>query len=354
MRTYKIKLFRRPGREGWYGRYRLNKKWVIEKFGDTKVLAEMKQADVCLRLNNGSMIQNQNLTFDLMLDRYKVHLEAENVRPKTIYDYAQSLNRFKAIVGPLSSSQLSAAAIDRFKSNRKKQCKLVSVNTDLRAIRAFLNWLHKTKVIAFDIPVSMLQVPDSNPKAVARKVAMELLSKAEELEYHDLKLMVQIALSTGLRRSDIQNLAYADVDRKNGTITAVLRKTNVTVKISVSQELVKAIDNYVFQRVPKDWETIFHPKRLPLSEIYPFPDKRWETLREKAGLGKRGEGWDVAFKSFRSTAFSNMAEQGVPIEVVQKIAGHKSVTTTARYYMHISDARLKQVANIPNATEWVS
>jgi integrase len=352
MRIYKVKLKQRPGRKGWYGQYFINGDKHFEKFGDTLSQAELKRADVMLRLNSGEIPTSKNVTFDTMKEQYKNHLEAGDVKSKTIYNYMLSIERFKDLCGPLSSVQLSTAAIDLFKRKRKGQCKLVSVNTDLRAIRAFINWLRNSNIVVKEIKVPLFTTPETNPRALDDKVITKLINLAEELGYHDLRLMLQIAASTGLRRSDIQKLAEKDIDRKKRILTATLRKTGVIVEIPISEDLVKAIDNYLFLHVPKHWELIFHEKRLPAECDYFFPDKRWETLRKKAGLGERNKGWDADFKSFRSTAFTNMAEQGVPVEVVQKIAGHKSITTTMKYYMHVRTERLKQIAVIPNATKW--
>lgn len=367
MRSYKIKLFQRKSRAGWYGRYRQGGKYVIEKFGDTLAEAELKRSDTHLKINSNALpIKQESHTWDAMIEAFITHLKADKKRPKTVRDCKNTLAGFMRICGPLSSRQINRACIDRFKLNRQGVT-VDTVNHDLRIIRAFFNWLYEMNMIPSQIPVKVLKKPDSEPFCLPDKDVKALLKAAEPCP--KMKLFIQIALSTGLRRSDIQKIAESDIDRKNKTIVSTLRKTGVTVKIPVSEELIKAIDNYLFQYVPKDWELIFHPKRLPVEMDYPFADKEWNHIRIKAGLFKgelskgkinkklsRKKGtdseWLTDFKALRSTAFTNMAEQGIPVEVVQKIAGHKSIQTTMKFYLHVRESRMKKLAKIPNSKKW--
>lgn len=353
MRIYAVRIFQRNGRPGWYGRYWLNGKYLIEKFGDTKPEAELKQADIYLQLNNRTLPAHKRAQqWDNLVAKYIIHLEGNKRRIKTVRDSQNVLNMFRDICGPLLTTQITQQSIDKFKTARHKTVKSISVNHDLRVIRAFLNWAYELGFITRKIKINMLSVQQTDPFTLPEKSVHALILAAESLNYPDMKLFIQIAIATGLRRSDIQKLSESDFDRQNKLLTVTLRKTGIIVKIPISSELIRAIDNYVFHFVPKDWQLIFHPVQLPDEIDYPFPDKKWNEIRTKAGFGRVDNEWGTDFKALRATAFTNMAEQGVPVEVVQKIAGHKSISTTMRFYMHIRESRLLKAGKIPNAKTW--
>jgi integrase/recombinase XerD len=43
----------------------------------------------------------------------------------------------------------------------------------------------------------------------------------------------------------------------------------------------------------------------------------------------------LEFRSLRNTALTLMAEAGVPITALQRIAGHSSIEVTARFYLKV-------------------
>jgi len=43
----------------------------------------------------------------------------------------------------------------------------------------------------------------------------------------------------------------------------------------------------------------------------------------------------VEFRSLRNTGLTIMAESGVPIRALQRIAGHSSIEVTARFYLKV-------------------
>ena len=43
----------------------------------------------------------------------------------------------------------------------------------------------------------------------------------------------------------------------------------------------------------------------------------------------------LEFRSLRNTALTIMAESGVPITALQRIAGHSSIEVTARFYLKV-------------------
>lgn len=85
---------------------------------------------------------------------------------------------------------------------------------------------------------------------------------------------------------------------------------------------------------------------LPDGRVFPFSGEnawyRWDCLREDiAKAHKKVDLSDAVIHSLRHTCLTRMSNRGVPIEVLCEIAGHHSITITAKYYVHIASKRKK-------------
>src|SRR5690606_3725833 len=58
----------------------------------------------------------------------------------------------------------------------------------------------------------------------------------------------------------------------------------------------------------------------------------WAALLKRAGVRHR------KFHTTRHTAISTMAAMGVPLKVIQEVAGHATLATTADIYTHVAPA----------------
>ncbi len=356
MRQYKVGLFQRPNRPGWYGRYKTETGYVVEKFGNTKPEAEEKQAEVFLALNRGTLSQRgENLPWHILVENYLLLKDSEGLRPDTLKDISQTLQRVwdtladsQKATTPRYSRQITQTSITVYKASRRQKVAAHSLNHDLRNIRAFVRWGIENKYMRPNIKVSMIKTDELEPLILTNKQILRLMVACDKLNYPGMKLRIQSALATSLRRSDIEKLEYAHIDRKQKTLKVLTKKTRRYNIIPISDQLINAIDHYVYQYVPKDWELIFHPIRKPVGHRLSFPKRKWDVIRNRAKQwNPETESWCVAFKSLRSTCLSLLAEQGVPVEVVQKIAGHRSITTTMKFYLSVRAERMRQATQTP-------
>jgi site-specific recombinase XerD len=66
-------------------------------------------------------------------------------------------------------------------------------------------------------------------------------------------------------------------------------------------------------------------------------DRAFERVRDRAGLA----GWSVY--SLRHYAITSWLRKGIPVHVVQKMAGHRNLSTT-QHYVHFLKADLEDAA----------
>ena len=71
----------------------------------------------------------------------------------------------------------------------------------------------------------------------------------------------------------------------------------------------------------------------------PIGQRELRTIRKKAGVGK------FTFHDLRRTCLTNWAGR-MPIHVVQKLAGHSSITSTQLFYLAVQKEDLEKARQI--------
>lgn len=149
----------------------------------------------------------------------------------------------------------------------------------------------------------------------------------------ELKSLLQAALYTGCRFSEIANLKCNDFDSKKGTIFIGDSKANRTRYIPLTAEGTsffsyvaagKLSDEYLFLNSNGE-----HWKQLD--------NKAFNEARTIAKVNPK-----CTFHSLRHTYASLMLNNGASLEVISKILGHHSISITEKYYAHMAESVKKQ------------
>ena len=163
----------------------------------------------------------------------------------------------------------------------------------------------------------------------------------------ELRLLFLVGFFTGFRLSDCCLLEWKRVDLKEGFIRIMPHKTakkRLMVKVPMRPEFAailahfpaRARKGYVMPRIAEEF---IHNS--------PVISKRIQATFEAAGI-KTHEGTsesgracvEVGFHSLRHSFISNLANSGVPRQIVQRLAGHSTPSMTDHYF-HESDEALK-------------
>jgi len=142
-----------------------------------------------------------------------------------------------------------------------------------------------------------------------------------------------MALNTGMRKGEILNLKWPDIDMVRRAITVRTSKNNESRYIPINGTLYVELlrlnsdstgDKYVF--IGENGE--------PRRNI----DHAFEGARSRAKLK------DFRFHDLRHTFASHLVMNGVDIRTVQKLLGQKTIAMTVRY-SHLSDKTLKDAVD---------
>ena len=142
----------------------------------------------------------------------------------------------------------------------------------------------------------------------------------------------------GLRRSEILNLKYQNIDRERGLLVIRQGKGRKDRLVPLNKEWLKYLAKYA--------RTMKHGKDYDLPIFQPYSASSiLAIIKSKAkavGIRKR-----VYVHLLRDSFATHLHQQGIDIRYIQEILGHSRVTTTEKY-IHLSG---KDIANIQLETE---
>ncbi len=148
--------------------------------------------------------------------------------------------------------------------------------------------------------------------------------------------LVDVALQTGLRVSEIAKLTIGDVDLKRGALKVWRhkRKQPAQETLAIAPELVSHLKDYLAwkdtvegARMPQD--ALYSGKRGPLTSS--GLQRIWKRAIEAAGLPE-----ELSIHSARHTVAVHLLKKTSNLRLVQKQLGHSSPATTANLYADVS------------------
>jgi integrase/recombinase XerD len=215
-----------------------------------------------------------------------------------------------------------------------------SVKRHLATLRSMFRWLEEDGVIAED-PFRgariRIRMPKRLPRVIARADLRRLLLHEQPPSFADLTAYVatELLFATGMRVSELAGLLDAAVDVDDGTIT-IIGKGNRERRVFVPDDIKSLLRDYrtTRDRSPSSADTFLVNSRGDAAS--PQMIRRLVRLH-----GERSEVRDrVTPHMFRHSVATYLLEEGVDIRYVQRLLGHRSISTT-EMYTQVADAALK-------------
>ena len=155
--------------------------------------------------------------------------------------------------------------------------------------------------------------------------------------YPTLRLRVLLAVTTGLRRGDIETIRIVDIHFDRNTITTCNRKAKKSMaERPIPEQIATELSNHI-ATLPDGQELLFTDR---------FSRKKWERVRCRAGLS------DLKFHDLRKTFASLLAQRGVSTAVTQRLLEHCTPQLTNQVYTDV-DPVLRQAINLLPVAEWL-
>jgi len=322
-------VFQRENRGGprWYGQWRVNGKRVTRALPPkvkTRAQAEKVWLEVEEQRVRGKLglLDNSQATLGELRAAF-LEAKAPHLAPKSIDRYDVCLRMLAETVGDgclvrnLTSRKLSWWAAQRLQQG----VSAAGVNCDLRHIRAALNWAAAHELTEAAPKVQMVRASKPLPRHLDPEKIKSLLAAAPP----ERRRLWLFFLWTGCRRSEVRGLRWEHVSWEPHPVARVTGKGDKERAVPLLPMAVAAMAGIV----APDGECCPYP-RPDLGQVWPNCNAdnytRWFQKDSRAAklTGAR-------LHDLRHTAITYMISRGVPVRVVQDIAGHESITTTEGY-----------------------
>jgi integrase len=208
------------------------------------------------------------------------------------------------------------------------------------ALQAAVNW----RIIDYN-PAALVQAPKHTARRGIALTIPQVDTLLATVAGHRLEALYHIAVTLGLRRGELVELRWADVNWDAATLTVQGGKTPAAHRTLPLDIAYKAGAPTLLTVLRDHWQhQIAERAALPLTwqeHGYMFPsevgtktsernlDRHFKSALQAAGLP------DVPFHWLRHTALTRLAEANTPPAVLQAIAGHTHFSTTLEIYVHI-------------------
>lgn len=226
--------------------------------------------------------------------------------------------------------------IEKWKSKRRETCQAASVNRELALVKHMFSMSVKWRKLK-ESPVKEVKRFKGETKRVRYLLPDEiqvLLSNCDGLLRGLLKSLVTVALHTGARKGELQNLQWPQVDFELGIISLLDTKNGERRDIPMN-ETVKA----TLKAMERASEFVFpnrNGKRIDDAQV----QISFCKAIERSGIE------DFHFHDLRHTFASNLVmQEGVELNDVRELLGHKNMSMTLRY-AHLSPKHKGKVVNI--------
>ena len=215
--------------------------------------------------------------------------------------------------------------IDKRTQERKKNeepIKPATVVSEFVTLSAVFREARKRGYVAHD-PCRGLSLPRVNNKII------RCLSEAEEGRLipacaDALRPIVETALYTGLRKEELLDLQWGDLDFDQAILTVQHGKGEKKRYIPIIPELIE-----VLKAIPRK---VTGGEASPYVFNNPGTGTRWVEIRKCWFRALRVAAIrNFRFHDLRHSFASRMVQRGVPLKAVQELLGHSDIKTTMRY-----------------------
>ncbi|MBL7837034.1 MAG: tyrosine-type recombinase/integrase [Bacteroidetes bacterium] len=293
------------------------------------------------------------MDIQILLEQFcEYALSIKGYSKETVRRYRYAISCFSKFIGITDIEQVNSSSVrDLFLLGRTQRN--WSVNTYLvyyKSLLVFCRWCVKNGYMSTN-PVEEIEVPKLEkklPTKLNKQTAMKLLEIVYNYpyEYKFLRYRNHAIFATfifaGLRKQELINLKYADVDIDNLTIYVRQGKGNKDRMIPISFTLAQSLKKYLDER-----------KRLKKTNPEFFSSLRGNEGYTENGLKRLvrelciASGIKFSVHKLRHTFATLMLEGGCDIYSLSKMMGHSDIKTTTIYLSASVEHLRSQIAKHP-------
>ena len=298
-------------------------------------------------VDKGMTFQSHNLILKEYLSDW-FSTKKNTIKPKTAYDYARLLkNYIYPPLGNIKLKELTTHRITYFYAGMKRDGRGVrTIQIIHNILRSSLQDAVRNGIIGRNPCVGAL-VPKGNShemQVLTESQVTEFLIAAEDSHY---KALYHLAITTGMRYSELIGLKWSDIDWDRGTLKVQRQlqyipyqgyqfnrpKTQSGIRtIVLGRTALSKLREHYNENAHDDktGENLIFINGIGTQIYFKRFQKDFKRVLRKAGLP------NIRFHDLRHTAATLMIANGIPVVIVSKILGHSKPSVTMNIYAHAS------------------
>ena len=372
-----VKLHKRPSRDGrrftFFLRYEGEngkRKWETLGHGDQRKAEKQRgQKEKELRMGHCEPTSMKLRVFK----KDSLERTGNQIRESTRVDYDQAMEDFVNIIGNMDFQRVEQSHGEYFRQTCLDRGESpATVSKKLKEIKRFFTLAVQRKQLN-ENPLEYVQLPKV-PKPKIRIYnsdeidrILRVASQVQNTSVLEWDLLITLAITTGMRKSELLNLVWTDIDFGELAIDVAPKKSTdetwewkikdtdrrvLPLKEDVSQLLIE-----LQNRIPEGYPYVLVPPgRYDHIQQVKRPKGKWtlssarnavinnftrqfSRILAMARVDKR------TFHDIRRTAITNWFRQGLSEYDVMTLAGHANFSTTHEFYLAVADdliARARQ------------
>lgn len=220
-------------------------------------------------------------------------------------------------IGELDIRYLNKQQFAQYQKDRLEKVSVASVHAELSLIRRVLDTA--IKHWGYDIVENVIKTMKYSKGSVSRTRRLEpneknrILASAKSQRNNYICSVIEFAIETGMRRSEILKLKWHDINLETGFASLYDTKNGEDRKVPLTKRCIE-----VLNQLSRNHEYVFPISATCLNQA-------WRRAVKKAEIK------DLRFHDLRHEAVSRFFEMGMSVPEVALISGHKDLTQLFRY-----------------------
>jgi len=334
----------------WIEYYDLNKKRRRERVGPSKRAAEIRLAQVKQELAEGKVLpekQKGMIPFSEFWEKFYMPYIQNTNSPGWVKRKQQIYKHLYKFFGSKKLKEITRLDVEKFRQARLSEgVTPAEVNREVAVLKHCLNYAIKIDMLSIN-PASRIGSLREKAEDAWHPLTKEQAKKLTEAMSEGARPIIEFALATGLRISNILNLQWEQVDLQQRKLIIASEETKAKKQLvlPLSKWAVKILEQHRLKRQ--------HGHQIDTGYVFinqetgkPYTVDGLRSTFKRA-LKRAGLPESIRLHDLRHTFASWAIEAGVDFRILKELLGHSTLEMALRYTHLSHKTLLQQIDRIP-------
>lgn len=319
-----------------------------------KTEANKLLAQFITEIETGTYFKENKITFSHFAKRWREKYAKKHLEINTIINYDSFLNQYIIpVFGHVPLEKINHLQIMDFMDKLiDKKLENSTINKIIQKLKTMLDLAVDWKLIKESPAKNIKNLKEEKEEVeVYTNEEVKRLFRALDDEQPKYRVLIKLAIATGMRRGELLALKWNNVNLEKGTIqvkeTVIHHnkkfifkepKTKSSIRtISLPQFMIDELNEYKLycKKVRlQAGENYLNPYNLLFHTYRGNPIIGSTITRKWASITKNAKLTHIKFHALRHTSATMLINKGLPSKIISSRLGHSNVMTTQNIYAH--------------------